>query len=185
MTNGGQSIVRCLDFLRSFDVFSWDEWLTFPLKYSDLPRQAILALSIHEILSPTQVRIIGSTTISLFDPDGSYRRGMYDLKLWPNVSPDVKWNSSTPGKFEAMKLNSDSTVHNQINSSKPVINTAHLPGNPAQTIAKPLTIAWNDDSAYPMLDELSRIAKVRRDEPSSASFESNFSSSADENSHWC
>lgn len=50
--------------------FSWDEWLTLPLRYCDLPRQAILALSIHEIISPTQVRIIGSTTISLFDSEG-------------------------------------------------------------------------------------------------------------------
>ena len=147
----------------NFSLLSWDEWLTFPLKYSDLPRQTILALSIHEILSPTQVRIIGSTTLSLFDADGSYRRGIYDLKLWPNVSPDVKWNSSTPGKFESIKIHSDFNVNNQINSSKPVINTANLLASPQQTISKPLTIAWNDDSAYPMLDELSRIAKVCRE----------------------
>jgi hypothetical protein len=30
----------------------------------------MLALSIHEIISPTEIRIIGSTTISLFDADG-------------------------------------------------------------------------------------------------------------------
>jgi phosphatidylinositol 3-kinase len=50
--------------------FSWNEWLTLPLRYCDLPRHAILALSIHEIISPTEIRIIGSTTITLFDSDG-------------------------------------------------------------------------------------------------------------------
>jgi hypothetical protein len=28
--------------------------------------------------------------------------------------------------------------------------------------AKPPIITWNDDSEYPMLDELNRIAKVRK-----------------------
>ena len=50
---------------------SWNEWLTLPLRYCDLPRQAMLALSIHEIISPTEIRIIGSTTVSLFDAEGS------------------------------------------------------------------------------------------------------------------
>lgn len=50
--------------------YRWNEWLVLPLRYCDLPRQAMLALSIHEIISPTEVRIIGSTTISLFDAEG-------------------------------------------------------------------------------------------------------------------
>ncbi|CAF4625955.1 unnamed protein product [Rotaria sp. Silwood2] len=100
----GQSL--CMPVQTSFksftDKWSWNEWLTLPLRYCDLPRYAILALSIHEIISPTQVRIIGSTTISLFDTDGTFRQGIYDLKVWQNVLPDVKFNSSTPGKIEAI-----------------------------------------------------------------------------------
>jgi phosphatidylinositol 3-kinase len=62
--------------MNNFEIFfffiieSWNEWLTLPLRYCDLPRHAMLALSIHEIISPTEIRIIGSTTISLFDADG-------------------------------------------------------------------------------------------------------------------
>jgi phosphatidylinositol 3-kinase len=61
-----------LFFLKKFYLFlfSWNEWLTLPLRYCDLPRQAILALSIHEIISPTEIHIIGSTTIPLFDSEG-------------------------------------------------------------------------------------------------------------------
>ena len=56
--------------LNIFFYFSWNEWLTLPLRYCDLPRHAILTFSIHEIISPTNIRIIGSTTISLFASDG-------------------------------------------------------------------------------------------------------------------
>jgi hypothetical protein len=71
----------------------------------------------------------------------TFRRGIYDLKLWPNVPPDVKFNSTTPGKIEAM-LNQEQNFNNQTNKTPPVIK-------------------WDDESEYPMLDELSRIAKVR------------------------
>jgi len=50
--------------------FSWNEWVTLPLRYCDLPRYAMLTLSIHELISPTEVRTVGSTTISLFASDG-------------------------------------------------------------------------------------------------------------------
>ncbi len=90
---------------------------------------------------------------------------MYDLKIWPNIPPDVKFNSSTPGKIEATP-NEEQILSNHTNqsfktpTSLPVIATANLQYNRKQITSKPLNITWNDDSAYPMLDELSRIAKV-------------------------
>ncbi len=59
-------------FRNKFNIFffSWNEWLTLPLRYCDLPRHAILTFSIHQIVSPTDIRITGSTTISLFASDG-------------------------------------------------------------------------------------------------------------------
>jgi hypothetical protein len=161
----GQSL--CLPVQTSFksftDKWNWNEWLTLQLRYSDLPRHGILALSIHEIVSPTQIRIIGSTTITLFDSDGTFRRGIYDLKVWPNVPPDVKFNSSTPGKIES-RSNEDQVLSNHTNqdikstSSVPAITTTNLQYNPSKKItSKPLNITWNDDSTYPVLDELSQI----------------------------
>jgi len=90
---------------------------------------------------------------------------MCDLKIWPNVLPDVKFNSSTPGKIEATS-NEQPILSNHTNQNLksinpgPVITTANLQPNRKQITSKPLNITWNDDSAYPMLDELSRIAKV-------------------------
>ena len=97
----------------------------------------------------------------------TFRRGNYDLKVWPNIPPDVKYNSSTPGKIEAGIVD-EPILTNHTNqtiksiSSIPTISTANLQTNRKQITSKPLNITWNDDSAYPMLDELSRIAKVKQ-----------------------
>ncbi|CAF1247836.1 unnamed protein product [Adineta steineri] len=163
----GQSL--CMPIQTSYksftDKWNWNEWLTLPLRYCDLPRHAILALSVHELISPTQIRIIGSTTLSLFDSEGTFRQGIYDLKVWPNVPPDVKLKSATPGKIEQI-FNEEQILSNHTNqtiksiSSSPVITTTNLQYNRKQITSKPLNITWNDDSAYPMLDELSRMAKL-------------------------
>jgi len=70
---------------------------------------------------------------------------VYDLKIWPNVPPDVKYNSSTMGKIEPL-LNQEQILNNHTNKS----------------ITPSPVIKWDDDSGYPMLDEMSRIAKVSR-----------------------
>jgi hypothetical protein len=75
---------------------------------------------------------------------------MYDLKLWPNVPPDVKYNSSTLGKIEPI-LNQEQILNNTTNKTIVSPTTNKLP-----------VIKWNDESEYPMLDELSRISKVRK-----------------------
>ena len=92
---------------------------------------------------------------------------MWDLKIWPNVPPDVKYNSTTPGKVESTSseqpiLSNHTNQNSKPASSIPVISTANIQPNRKQITSKPLNITWNDDSAYPMLDELSRIAKVRK-----------------------
>lgn len=71
---------------------------------------------------------------------------MCDLKIWPNVPPDVKYHSTTLGKIEP------TTDQEQILSGR---NTTT-----SSTTAKPPVIQWNDESEYPILDELSRISKV-------------------------
>ncbi len=62
-------LISRLKFM-SFIHLSWNEWLTLPLRYCDVPRHALITFSINEIISPTETRIIGSTTISLFASDG-------------------------------------------------------------------------------------------------------------------
>jgi hypothetical protein len=80
----------------------------------------------------------------------TFRQGIYDLKLWPNILPDVKYNSSTLGKIEPL-INQEQILNNPTNKTAT-----------STTTIKPPVIKWNDDNEYPMLDELSRIAKVRK-----------------------
>lgn len=78
--------------------WNWNEWLTLPLKFSDLPRNAMLAMTIWDIYGTNKAIPVGGTTICLFGKRGTFRKGMIDLKIWPNIESDPQTNSTTPGK---------------------------------------------------------------------------------------
>ena len=78
--------------------WNWNEWLTLPLKFSDLPRNAMLAMTIWDIYGTNNAIPVGGTTICLFGKRGTFRKGMIDLKIWPNIEADPQTNSTTPGK---------------------------------------------------------------------------------------
>ncbi|KAM3938265.1 phosphatidylinositol 3-kinase catalytic subunit type 3 isoform 2-T2 [Leptodactylus fuscus] len=78
--------------------WNWNEWLTLPVKYPDLPRNAQLALTIWDIYGPGKAIPVGGTTVSLFGKCGMFRQGMHDLKVWPNVEADGSDPTTTPGK---------------------------------------------------------------------------------------
>ncbi|XP_047532348.1 phosphatidylinositol 3-kinase catalytic subunit type 3 [Vanessa atalanta] len=74
--------------------WNWNEWVTLPVYYSDLPRNAILAMTIYDCAGPGKVMVVGGTTISLFGKHGMLRQGMFDLRVWPGVEGSER----TPGK---------------------------------------------------------------------------------------
>uniref|UniRef100_A0A0B7AR12 Phosphatidylinositol 3-kinase catalytic subunit type 3 n=1 Tax=Arion vulgaris TaxID=1028688 RepID=A0A0B7AR12_9EUPU len=80
--------------------WNWNEWLTVPIKFSDLPRDAVLAFTIWDYYSIEGKVPIGGTTISVFGKRGTLRKGMHDLKVWADRDPDpLPGNTSeTPGK---------------------------------------------------------------------------------------
>lgn len=80
--------------------WSWNEWVTLPIKYSDLTRDALLALTVLDVYSPREDAIVGGTTISLFGRTGNFRQGLHDLRVWPGISADGSPTSTTPGKGE-------------------------------------------------------------------------------------
>lgn len=51
-------------------LYSWNEWITLPVKYSDLPRNAILSLTIWDIYGTNKSIPVGSTVIPLFGKRG-------------------------------------------------------------------------------------------------------------------
>ncbi|KDR23478.1 phosphatidylinositol 3-kinase catalytic subunit type 3 [Zootermopsis nevadensis] len=78
--------------------WNWNEWVTLPVMFSDLPRNAQLALTICDAVGPSKVQPVGGTTISLFGKHGVFRQGMLDLRVWPKQEADGSFPSSTPGK---------------------------------------------------------------------------------------
>lgn len=46
--------------------FSWNEWLTLPIKYCDLPSTAQFAITVWDTIGPRKVKPVGGTTLRLF-----------------------------------------------------------------------------------------------------------------------
>ncbi|XP_017489554.1 PREDICTED: phosphatidylinositol 3-kinase catalytic subunit type 3, partial [Rhagoletis zephyria] len=92
----------CLPVTTSYKAFtkrwSWNEWVTLPLQFSDLPRTAMLALTILDCAGAGKTTVIGGTAISLFGKNGLFRQGMFDLRVWLGVEGDGSYPSKTPGK---------------------------------------------------------------------------------------
>lgn len=78
--------------------WNWNQWVTLPISYSDLPRDAQLCISLYDCAGPGRQLPVGGTTISLFGKHGVFRQGMLDLRVWPGVEADGGSPSSTPGK---------------------------------------------------------------------------------------
>lgn len=57
-----------------FKSYSWNEWVTLPMQFSDLPRTAMLALTILDCAGAGKTAVVGGTTISFFGKDGLYRQ---------------------------------------------------------------------------------------------------------------
>jgi hypothetical protein len=53
---------------------SWNEWVTLPVMFSDLPRNAQLALTVYDTVGPSKIQPVGGTTISLFGKHGVFRQ---------------------------------------------------------------------------------------------------------------
>ncbi|KAH0534285.1 phosphatidylinositol 3-kinase catalytic subunit type 3 [Cotesia glomerata] len=78
--------------------WNWNQWVTLPISYSDLPRDAQLAITIYDCAGPGRQIAVGGTTISLFGKHGVFRQGMLDLRVWPNVEADGSVPTTTQGK---------------------------------------------------------------------------------------
>lgn len=95
----------CLPVRTSYKAFStrwnWNEWVEFPLRYMDLPRNAVLGLTIYDIYGPCKERALGGTSIPLFGSYGCFRRGFKDLKVWPGKEADCSIRNSTPGELKS------------------------------------------------------------------------------------
>lgn len=66
-----------------FIIFSWNEWVTLPHLFSELPRTAMLAITILDCAGAGQVTVIGGTTISLFGKNCVFRQVNFEKDFGP------------------------------------------------------------------------------------------------------
>ena len=61
----------------------WGQWLTFPNKYSDLPRETRLAIMVSRRVYDKTVDLLGFHVIQLVDEFGRFVSGRRKYNLWP------------------------------------------------------------------------------------------------------
>ena len=71
-----------------------------PIHYKDLPRSAVLSLTIYDVYGPRKAIPVGGTTISIFGKHGCLRRGIHDLRVWLGMEADGSLSNSTPGEMD-------------------------------------------------------------------------------------
>ncbi|KAH6909088.1 atypical/PIKK/PI3K protein kinase [Coprinopsis sp. MPI-PUGE-AT-0042] len=82
------------------NTYTWNEWITFPVKYCDLPASAQIAFTVWDIGGPRTAVPVGGSTFRLFGKKWTLRRGKHRLLLWPGVEADGSVETSTPSKLE-------------------------------------------------------------------------------------
>ncbi|KAG4304798.1 hypothetical protein PORY_001851 [Pneumocystis oryctolagi] len=82
---------------KSFDnKRTWDEWLSFPLNYSDLPLNAQFAIVISDAYGSKLNKPFAGTTVKLFSSDNTLKMGPQKLNLYIGVPADGNNDSTTP-----------------------------------------------------------------------------------------
>eukprot|EP00002_Diphylleia_rotans_P025641 TRINITY_DN5077_c0_g1_i2.p1 TRINITY_DN5077_c0_g1~~TRINITY_DN5077_c0_g1_i2.p1 ORF type:complete len:562 (-),score=91.59 TRINITY_DN5077_c0_g1_i2:1276-2961(-) len=76
----------------------WNEWLTLPVKYKDLPHNAMLIINVWDVYAPRKVVVVGGTAYPLFGKYTTLRKGKHKLRMWP-AEADTNDLSTTPGKW--------------------------------------------------------------------------------------
>ncbi|KAI1296923.1 Phosphatidylinositol 3-kinase catalytic subunit type 3 [Halotydeus destructor] len=83
--------------------WSWNEWLMFPVRYSDLPRDTVVVFTVWDSYGPGKPTSIGGTSLSVFGKYGSMRRGLYDLRIWPELEANGPCTVYPSGKSTRME----------------------------------------------------------------------------------
>ncbi|KAF8150738.1 atypical/PIKK/PI3K protein kinase [Crassisporium funariophilum] len=91
-----------IPFRTSFKAFkntyTWNEWITLPIRYCDLPLSSQITFTVWDIGGPRAAIPVGGSTFRLFGKKWTLRRGKHRLLLWPGVEADGSIESTTPSK---------------------------------------------------------------------------------------
>ena len=86
--------------------WSWNEWLTFPVKICDLSRDCFIRFTIWGSKAGNANTRLGTTCLSVFSKHSCMRRGMYDLHVWTSDDDeDAIRSGKTADSERAYSLN--------------------------------------------------------------------------------
>lgn len=69
--------------------YSWNEWVSLPHLFSELPRSAMLAITILDCAGAGQTNVIGGTTIALFGKNGLFRQVLFNTQNLPKILQNI------------------------------------------------------------------------------------------------
>jgi phosphatidylinositol 3-kinase len=93
---------------------SWNEWITLPIRYCDLPLSSQITFTVWDIAGPRSQVPVGGSTFRLFGKKWcacfcladimpifcrTLRRGKHRLLLWPGREADGSMRSTTSSKM--------------------------------------------------------------------------------------
>ncbi|KZS92387.1 putative atypical/PIKK/PI3K protein kinase [Sistotremastrum niveocremeum HHB9708] len=79
--------------------YTWNEWITLPIKYCDLPLNSQITFTVWDIEGPRKAVPVGGSTFRLFGKKCTLRRGKHRLLLWPDQEADGSVETRTPSKI--------------------------------------------------------------------------------------
>ncbi|KAG2051713.1 putative atypical/PIKK/PI3K protein kinase [Suillus hirtellus] len=92
-----------IPFRTSFKAFKnnyvWNEWITLPVRYCDLPLSSQITFTVWDIGAPRTAVPVGGTTFRMFGKKWTLRRGKHRLLLWAGQEADGSMQTKTPSKL--------------------------------------------------------------------------------------
>ncbi|KAI0648895.1 atypical/PIKK/PI3K protein kinase [Trametes meyenii] len=79
--------------------YTWNEWITLPIRYCDLPLNSQVTFTVWDIAGPRAAIPVGGSTFRLFGKKWTLRRGKHRLVLWPDREADGANETTTPSKI--------------------------------------------------------------------------------------
>ncbi|KAI9440788.1 atypical/PIKK/PI3K protein kinase, partial [Lactarius indigo] len=86
--------------------YTWNEWITLPIRYCDLPLSSQITFTVWDIAGPRAAVPVGGTTFRLFSKKWhvvasgfvTLRRGKHRMLLWLGKEADGSLETTTPSK---------------------------------------------------------------------------------------
>lgn len=76
----------------------WNEHITLPIRYRDLPLGSQLAVTVYDIAGPGELAVVGGSTLRLFGNKCTLKKGKQRLFLWKGKAADGSVETETPSK---------------------------------------------------------------------------------------